>query len=363
MIAVIAALAGIAACTSPSDAGVDGTATGDPEPQLRALADFPVGVAVPAGPWPNSLLTSPERQALVNRHFNSLTAENIMKIAYLQPERGGFVFEHADALVAYAGRHDMQMHGHALVWHKQAPDWMNEFEGTREEFVGMLEDHVRTVAAHFAGKLTSWDVVNEAFTDEVPTGYRDTLWYERIGPEYIEIAFRLAREADPQADLYYNDYDISGALGPDKLNRILEMVDDFQARDVPIDGIGFQMHIDVDTPDLDAIRESFAKAVERGIKVRISELDVSMNTGAQYTQFNPELAEMQKQRYADVIRAYKQTVPANLRGGITVWGITDGDSWIPEFRNRPDWPLLFDAEFQAKPALLGMVEGLTASEK
>lgn len=325
---------------------------------LRALADFPVGVAVPGAPWPHDLLESPERQAIVERHFSSITAENIMKMAYLQPQQGRFTFQYADALVDYARRHDMLAHGHALVWHRQAPEWMNTYEGSRADFIAILEAHAGTVAGHYAGKLASWDVVNEAFDDEDPAGYRRTIWLENIGPEYIEIAFRAARAADPHADLYYNDYDISGSDGPGKLEAILEMVDDFLARDVPIDGIGFQMHIDTGSPGPGAMREAFAKVVERGLKVRISELDISVNPSSQFEAFNPELAELQRRRYAVVGRIYKETVPPELRGGITVWGITDGDSWIPGFRNRPDWPLLFDAGFRPKPALYGLAAGL-----
>src|SRR5690606_8515953 len=206
---------------------------------LRALAEFPLGVAVPGAPWPHDLLASPERQALVERHFNSITAENIMKMAYLQPAPGRFTFEHADGLVDYAREHGMLAHGHTLVWHRQAPRWMNRYEGSRDDFIELLRTHVATVAAHFAGRLESWDVVNEAFDDGDPPDWRRTIWWENIGPEYVEIAFRAARAADPHAALYYNDYNISGAHGPAKLDRVLVMVDDFLARGVPIDGVGF----------------------------------------------------------------------------------------------------------------------------
>lgn len=351
--ALLGLLAGgpVPACESPEARHGDG---------LRVLANFPVGVAVPGAPWPDNLLESPERRALVERHFSSITAENIMKMGYLQPEQGRFVFEHADALVDYAWRHDMLVHGHALVWHRQAPGWMNRYEGSREDFIGILGRHIRTVAGHFAGRLESWDVVNEAFDDGAPTEYRRTIWLENIGPEYVELAFRMARDADPHADLYYNDYDISGSDGAGKLDRILEMVDDFLARDVPIDGIGFQMHIDTDSPKPEAIREAFARVARRGLKVRISELDISVNQSREHPALSPELADRQRQRYEDVARIYKETVPSELRGGITVWGITDGDSWIPGFRDRPDWPLLFDAGFRPKPALRGLEDGLRA---
>jgi len=332
-------------------------------PALQALADFPIGVAVPIDPWPNSLLKSSGRQALVERDFGSLTAENGMKMAYLRPAPGVFFFLYADALVAWAKQHGKVVHGHTLVWHKQLPEWLTKMEGDAETFRGLLQRHIRTVAGHFAGELVSWDVVNEAFTDDTPSTYRDTVWYRNIGPAYLELAYREARAADPHAELYYNDYDISGAIGPQKLGRILEMVDDFLARQVPIDGIGFQMHIDTDRPTLAQMREAFGKVVRRGLKVRISELDVSVNQDKKYPTLTPALEALQKQRYADVVRTYLETVPPKLRGGITVWGLTDGDSWIPGFKNRADWPLLFDAEYHAKPALDGFAEGLQSVQR
>lgn len=331
-------------------------------PPLSSLVDFPVGAAVPADPWPNSLLQSPQRQALMERHFNSLTAENAMKMAYLQPRPGEFDFTHADALVNYARGHNMIVHGHALVWHTQTAKWMDEQTGPANEFTRILDRHIRTVAGHFAGRLKSWDVVNEAFTDETPSDYRDTIWYRNIGAGYIERAFKLAHQADPKAELYYNDYDISGMIGPAKLDRVLAMFDDFLARGVPIHGLGFQMHIDTQEPTLSDIEEAFSKAVARGIKVRISELDIAVNQSEQYQQLTPEVAQLQRQRYQDVARVYLQTVPPAQRGGITLWGLTDADSWIPGFRKRADWPLLFDADFQAKPALTGLAEGLGAAQ-
>jgi endo-1,4-beta-xylanase len=329
---------------------------------LRALAEFPVGVAVPADPWPHSLLGSPERQAIVRRHFDSLTAENAMKMKYLQPGRREFTFQHADALVAWALDNGLAVHGHTLVWHNQAPDWMNELDGPPATFEEALTTHVRTVAEHFAGKVTSWDVVNEAFTDESPIEYRDTIWYRNLGADYLELAFRQARAAAPAADLYYNDYDISGTIGPDKLDRILVMADDFLARGVPIDGIGFQMHVDTESPGIDAIRSAFAKVAARGLKVKITELDVSVNQEERLTELDRATAALQRHRYSDIVRSYVETVPAELRAGITVWGITDGDSWIPAFRDRADWPLLFNADFEPKPALAGFAEGLGAGD-
>jgi endo-1,4-beta-xylanase len=328
---------------------------------LHELADFPIGVAVPADPWPNSIMDSLQRRVLVRRHFDALTAENAMKMAYLQPRAGEFEFGNADALVDWARENEISVHGHALVWHNQAPAWMNELEGSAETFEVVLQAHVSTVAAHFAGRVVSWDVVNEAFNDDDPTDWRDTIWYRNIGPRYLALAFSWAREAAPGVDLYYNDYNLSGAAGPRKLQRVLVMVDDFLARGVPIDGVGFQMHVDTATPTLEALRASFAEVVRRGLKVKITELDVSVNQDKLFTELDAETAELQRRRYADIVQAYIDTVPAAQRGGITLWGITDGDSWIPGFHKRPDWPLLFTAGFEAKPALAGFAAGLVRS--
>jgi endo-1,4-beta-xylanase len=327
---------------------------------LASLADFPVGVAVPAGAAANSLLDSPDRQAIVRRHFDSVTAENIMKMAYLHPAPNRYTFDDADLLVAWAEANDLVVHGHALVWHRQAPEWMTTFEGDADALSAELDEHIRTVAGRYAGRLRSWDVVNEAFTDESPSTYRDTIWYRKLGPGYLEQAFRAARAADPAAELYYNDYGISGRDGAHKLARVLAMADDFRVRGVPLDGIGFQMHIDHDRPDAAALREAFGQVVSRGLKVRISELDIAVNASEDNSRITPELVDLQRKKFAEVARVYQEAVPSELRGGLTVWGITDGDSWIPGFRDRPDWPLLFNADFTAKPALAGLAEGLAA---
>lgn len=324
---------------------------------LYALADFPIGVAVPAGSASNSLLASQDRQAVVNTHFNALTAENIMKPDALHPAENSYFFTDADALVSYAQAHGMVMHGHTLLWYQAVPGWMENYVGDTNAWIAMMESHVTNVAGHFAGDVASWDVLNEAFNDD--GSYRQTFWYNNIGVEYIERAFDTARAADANADLYYNDYNISGL--EDKLNAVLIMVDDFQNRGVAIDGIGFQMHISLSWPAIGSIRESFAAVVSRGLKVRISELDVSVNESGTLSVLTDQIAVQQADRYRDVVAAYVDIVPLEQRGGITVWGITDADSWIPYFWSRLDWPLLFHGNYQPKKALQGFADGLTGN--
>jgi endo-1,4-beta-xylanase len=247
------------------------------------------------------------------------------------------------------------VHGHTLLWHQAVPDWMENYVGDSDDWIAMLESHISNVAAHFAGDVVSWDVVNEAFNDD--GSYRQSFWYDNIGTEYIERAFTAARAAHPAADLYYNDYSLSGI--ETKLDAVLVMADDFLNRGIPIDGVGFQMHISLTWPDINRIRASFAAVADLGLKVKISELDIAVNSSGTLTVLSDQLAMQQAERYRQVVKAYIDNVPAPLRGGITVWGITDADSWIPWFYNRPDWPLLFDANFQPKQALQGFADGLT----
>jgi endo-1,4-beta-xylanase len=331
---------------------------------LKNLADFPIGIAVSAGNENNSILRNDggADRAVIEQHFDQLTAGNIMKMSYLHPSENTYAFEQADALVNYALDNNMTIHGHTLVWHSdyQIPNWMKNYSGN---YATMLQQHVQTIATYYAGRVVSWDVVNEALADDGDSnaieGYRNSLWYQKLGAAYIEQAFIAARAADPEADLYYNDYNMEG--GQQKFAYLLAMIDDFQARNIPIDGVGFQMHINIEWPSTTQIKNAFQQVVQRGLKVKITELDIPVNTYAnpnQYPTFTPDAAERQKTKYREVVAAYLEVVPAELRGGITVWGLRDGDSWLIDLHGRPDWPLLFNDQLEAKPALDGFAEGL-----
>lgn len=340
-------------------------------PNLHLLAPMrmPVGVAVPAGRATNSVLESMQRQEIVSHHFSQITAENIMKPSYLHPAEGTFFFDHADALVDYAASHDKTLHGHVLIWHNQLPGWMINYTGDAADWRSMMTNHITEIVSHFAAAdiVVSWDVVNEAFanTDTDKDGLNDlrnTVWHENIGVGYLAAAFRAAHAADPNADLYYNDYDICGV--PAKLRAVLNMVDEFQndPNPVPIHGIGFQMHVSLTWPDIDQIRDSFALAVGTGLKIKITELDIAVNTDRSRKRlslkdFTDELAVKQQKRYEAIVAAYMDEVPEAQRGGISVWGIADLDSWLRRY-NVLEWPLLFDDDFESKPALRGFADGL-----
>ena len=287
-----------------------------------------------------------------------------MKMSYLHPSENTYNFTNADNLVAWAKANGLSMHGHTFIWHSeyQVPEWMVEYTGDWE---AMLNEHVQTIAEHFADDVVSWDVVNEAFENTV-SGYRNSIFYDKLGAEYIENAFITARAADPDADLYYNDYSIEAEVT--KLDHVLAMVDDFQARDIPIDGIGFQMHVQIDWPSVSAISAAFQKVVDRGIKVKITELDIPLynkysSSPLEFDSYTAEAAQIQRDRYYDIVKAYMDTVPPAQRGGITIWGLRDGDSWLLSGLPNPDWPLLFSGEltgpYTAKLPLEGVADALS----
>jgi endo-1,4-beta-xylanase len=265
------------------------------------------------------------------------------------------------------------VHGVVLIWHNGLAKWMNDFSGNAADWATMMTDHITKVASHFAAGdiVVSWDVVNEAFADtdndrDGLNDLRNTIWHENIGAGYLAAAFRAAHAADPNADLYYNDYNISGVRT--KLNAVLDLVVQFQQdpNPVPIHGIGFQMHVSLEWPDINQIRESFALAVATGLKVKITELDISVNTDRSrnpmsLTEFTDAVALQQQQRYEAIVAAYLDEVPEAQRGGISVWGIADPDS-RRRFYNSLEWPLLFDHDFVAKPALQGFADGLTGGK-
>ncbi|HEX7027158.1 MAG TPA: endo-1,4-beta-xylanase, partial [Gammaproteobacteria bacterium] len=328
-------------------------------------------VAVSAGNESNSVLDFPAQQETIIQHFNQITAGNIMKMSYLHPEENDYFFDDADALVDWASANGLSVHGHTFIWHSdyQVPDWMTGYGG---DFAALLNDHVTTIASHFADTVVeSWDVVNEGIDETEDDCYRDSLFYQRVGADYIENAFRAADAADPDAELYYNDYSIEDG-NSDKFACLLQIVEGLLADSVPIDGVGFQMHVQIDSPDTGAMAIAFQEIVDLGLKVKITEMDVPLNNPysgepfPQYTEFTAAEAELQKQRYHDIVETYLDVVPVDQRGGITVWGLWDSDSWLlsmPERAGSDDWPLLFTAPgpegpFAPKPALQGFGDAL-----
>ncbi|MFO1369724.1 MAG: endo-1,4-beta-xylanase [Marinagarivorans sp.] len=207
--------------------------------------------------------------------------------------------------------------------------------------------------------IQQWAVTQSGLHSETsPTtsDYRPSIFYKALGKSYIENSFITARQADPNAELYYNDYSLE--YNNSKLALTLSMIDDFIARKIPIDGIGFQMHTQLDSPTVADIKASFSQAAARKIKVKITELDVAVNF-ANATSLSPATALAQKNRYKEIVKAYLETVPPAQRGGITVWGLVDGETWMRSLFNRLEWPLAFNDDYSVKPAYYGIAEALS----
>jgi endo-1,4-beta-xylanase len=318
----------------------------------------------------------PATEALVRRHFDALTAENAMKPDALQPREGEFHFEDADRLVEMARKSGATVAGHTLVWHSQTPRWF--FEGpdghpvSRERALERLRRHIKTVVGRYKGRVKQWDVVNEALSDG-PGLLRPSPWLRAIGEDYIAEAFRAAHEADPDAILIYNDYNIERSY---KRPKALELLKKLIDQKVPIHAVGIQCHWRLDHPDLAEVEESIKQYSALGLKVMITELDIgvlsSRYQGADlsqaetltpeqaaavnpYTQGLPDaVAEEQAERYRQAFKLFLRY--KDVIGRVTLWGPDDGNSWLNNFpiRGRTDYPLLFDRQLQPKPAFFAV---------
>jgi len=312
--------------------------------------NFPIGAAVDL----NELENNNSYEHIVNSQFNSITAENIFKPAYLHPQQGEFNFNQADELVNYCSANEKRIYGHTLIWHQQIPSWMEQFNGTTIEWEEMLQMHIQTIVAHFRGKVAGWDVVNEAFYDDGTL--RNTIWKQNLGEEYIEKAFRFAREADPDVHLFYNDYSITG--NSKKRSAILNFLNELRGRGVPVDGIGLQMHISIAYPKNSDISNAINEIWENDYIVHISELDVSINPkGNQMPAAPARLLDQQAEKFLYIFNTYQQ-IPSQYQYGITCWGVSDKNTWIRYVFNRDDYPLLFDDDYIPKPAFCRLIKEL-----
>lgn len=325
-------------------------------PPLHEAASFPIGGAINV----RELASDTALAKLARREFNSYTATNDFKMYRIGKRAGELDFSRADSTVAFVQEQGDRLFGHTLVWHLGLPDYVKAMDSTAA--TSFLREYIDTVVTRYRDDLDGWDVVNEAFTSR-GGDYRPTYWYQTLGPDYIARAFRWAHAADPDAKLFYNDFNTERDTA--KLHAMLQMVKDLQAREVPIHGIGFQMHIRTDT-DEKAIAYALKRAAETGLLIHLSEVDIIFNRhddtrggGEQIVdEMTPELLDAQGRKYESLARLYRECVPADQRYGITFWDFTDKTTWINGFFNLKDWPTLFDEDYRPKPAYRGFVRGL-----
>lgn len=317
------------------------------------LSPFPWGAALNI----NTLKNNAKYASTVVKEMQSVTAENAMKMGALSTGRGQYKWEDADDLVNFAQTYNLRIHGHALVWYKQSgtsmPAWVIHFSGTKEEWKQIMKEHITAVVTRYKGKVTSWDVVNEAIKDDGTfRPASECIWTKNIGvPEYIDWAFQCAHEADPDALLFYNDFghEYSSA----KRTGVNNLVAGMKQRGVPIHGIGMQMHTGIHR-NVNDIRTAITTAASTGLLVHISELDIKVNNElAQGITFTEDLAQKQSYHY-QMVSKFMKDIPEKQCFGITMWGVHDSSSWL---HSNPDWPLLFDNDFERKPAYYGAVKG------
>ena len=366
--AALAASLCLAACsraTSPASASATGAAQGQGlKDKFRSA--FLVGAALAPQQFGETDVAS---AALVKREFNTISPENVLKWVVVHPQPDRFDFAPADKYVEFGERNGMFVVGHTLVWHSQVPAWVfKDAQGqpmTRDALLARMKDHIQTVVGRYKGRIKGWDVVNEALNEDGTL--RETPWMKIIGPDYIQKAFEYAHEADPAAELYYNDYNLDYAAKRDGAVRLVKSLLD---RGIPVHAIGSQEHLKLTTPtaaEVDAAIRAFAAI---GVKVNMTELDIDLlppatrNTGADVSMragpapnLNPYAAglpdSMQRKlarRYEDLFRVYLANKDAIDR--ITFWGVADGDSWLNGWPvpGRTSYPLLFDRQLGKKPA-------------
>ncbi len=334
---VLAMLIGNVVATAFPRPGVAQTST--PLTSLRQPAGkrgFFIGAAVQSG-----LLNDPVYAKTLATQFNALVAENDMKFESIQPLEGMFDFSKADRIVVFAEKHKMRVRGHTLVWHNQVSKWVNETRCKDAE--NILKAHITSVAGHFKGKVFAWDVVNEGIDDDGKV--RDTFWSRCIGADYIERLFRWANIADPNAKLFYNDYNIE--RDGVKAKRVYELVSSLKKKGVPIHGVGLQMHLDGLPSDVFLARYMH-QFEDMDVEVHITEMDVRLREPAGTRDF-----VMQAESYRMALRRCLQ---AKNCTAFLMWGVTDKYSWIPDFFSGYGSALIFDKEYRPKPAFRAMMD-------
>ena len=316
---------------------------------------FPIGVAVS----PRALKT--DEAQLILQQFNSITPENAMKMGPIHPNENEYNWKDADSIVAFALRNGLKVRGHNLCWHNQAPKWFfTDSTGktvSKEVLLQRLKEHITTVVNRYKGKIYAWDVVNEVISDKPDEYFRNSEFYKICGEDFVAKAFEYAHAADPDAILFYNDYN---EINPVKREKIYKLVKTLKDKGIPISGLGLQSHWAINEPSKAQLDSTLKRFSELGVKLQITELDISVYPKEHVarerrpedanTTFNAEKEKKQQEVYKmcfELFRKYK-----NVISGVTFWNISDRNSWLDDFpvRGRKDYPLLFDNDLKPKKA-------------
>jgi endo-1,4-beta-xylanase len=347
--------------------------TAQAQPALKDVFKdyFRIGAALSPAPFEER---NAQEAALVKAQFNTISPENVLKWVIVHPQPDRYDFAPADRYVEFGVKNHMFIIGHCLVWHSQVPKWVFEdAKGaplTREALLERMHDHIRTVVGRYKGKIAGWDVVNEALNEDGTL--RQTPWLKIIGPDYIERAFQFAHEADPAAELYYNDYSVENEA---KRNGAVALIQKLKSEGVPVAAIGLQGHDHMDWPTVEQQDATIAAFAALGVKANITEFDIDVLPRATRQQgadvgmhaaadakLNPyanglpdEVQQALAKRYADLFRVFEKYRGTVTR--VTFWGVSDRDSWLNNWPvpGRTSYPLLFDRDCRPKPAFKAVV--------
>lgn len=366
--------------STDSAASPSAPAPGAPGAAAPSLAEkyaplFPIGAAVDSG-------SIHSHEAVLARHFNSITTENEMKFESLEATEGVFDYSTADAMVALARSHGMKVRGHTLVWHRQTPAWMFQApsggKASAELLRSRLQRHIENVVSHFKGNVYAWDVVNEAILDDgkyrtanEPEVDQQSPWHGILGTSYIAEAFKAAHAADPNAKLFYNEY---RNYIPAKRQAVYEMLKQLLAQGVPVHGVGLQCHLNIEPSSDESNHGRYQTVTELeqaiklyaslGLEVQVTELDLSVYVpGVKYTPeqfftvetFTDDVAARQAARYAEFFALFRKH--AKVISGVTFWGVADDNTWLSEFSSgRKDFPMLFDTRHEPKKAFYAVMD-------
>ncbi|WP_298772056.1 endo-1,4-beta-xylanase [uncultured Fibrobacter sp.] len=309
------------------------------------------------GGWGASI--EPEFEQIHKVQFNAVVAENEMKFDATEPSENNFNYDKGDKMIKYAQENGMRVRGHALAWHSQVPSWVNSYSGQKDKLLAVLKNHIEHVVGHWKGQVAEWDVVNEAVNDNNPHGWRSSgsVWYEGIGPEFLDSAFVWAHAADPDAELCYNDYAIEwGLSNGSKASFVLEQVKRWKANGIPITCVGTQTHIEISHETTPQNIRAFAKALaELDVKLNITELDIGFPQGSANS--------LGASDYAKQGHLYRQFMDVFLEepnmGEFVIWGLTDAHSWLDGSQGKTQG-LLWDKNYKAKPAFDSVMASLKA---
>lgn len=321
---------------------------------------FPIGVAV----TPANL--SGDEAKLILQQFNSLTPENAMKMGPIHPKENEYFWKDADSIVNFAQHHGLKVRGHNLCWHEQTPAWLfKDDKGnlvTKKVLLKRLKDHITTVVKRYKGKIYAWDVVNEAIDDDSTKFLRNSLWYRICGEDYIAKAFEYAHEADPNAILFYNDYNTER---PEKRERVYKLLKQLVDAKVPVNAVGLQGHWSIYEPTEKELTQTIKEFSSLGLKVQITELDISIYPWEKNLRkkkptdvdvFTNQLEQKQIEQYKMAFKVFRKF--KNIITGVTFWNISDRHTWLDNYPvpGRKNYPLLFDQNLHPKKAFFEVIK-------